>query len=105
MGGDQFTETPGPRSLDRGMYVTVRIHVRPAIDLFAVPERALRPGNVAWLIREGQLHIEKVHVADVVGENVLLYRGRSSIAAGDRVAISPIAAAREGMAVREKGDQ
>jgi hypothetical protein len=39
----------GPPALVRGMYVAVKVHVKPKAQLLSVPESAVRPGNKIWL--------------------------------------------------------
>lgn len=38
----------GPPALFRGMYVSLRIHLPPAVPILALPEPALQPGNWVW---------------------------------------------------------
>jgi hypothetical protein len=94
--------TQGPPALVRGMYVSVQLHAQPAVGLVGVPERALRPGDVVWLVRDGKLAIQRVQVADTVNERVLLHAAESGVAHGDRVIVSPVAVVRDGMEVREQ---
>lgn len=95
----------GPRALMRGMFVSIELHARPATALLSLPERAVRPGNVVWVVRDGRLHIRQVHVARLVADAVLLAAGDGVLQSGDRVVVSPIAAVREGMAIREQAPQ
>ena len=90
----------GPRALMRGMFVKVRIHARPDVELLRLPERAVRPGNVAWVVRDRKLRIEKVKVARLLDDMVLLEGG--GLEADDRIVISPVAVVRDGMLVREQ---
>ncbi|MEX1094583.1 MAG: HlyD family efflux transporter periplasmic adaptor subunit [Planctomycetales bacterium] len=100
--GDPSLAIAGPPALVRGMFVTVRIHARPEADLLRLPEPAVRPGNVVWRIEDGKLRIERVRVADVFGNSVLAPAGGTRLAAGDRVIVSPLSAAVDGMPVRER---
>ncbi len=102
----------GPPALVRGMYVTVRIHARPTMELLEIPERALQPGNMIWRVRNKKLSIVPVNfvtLLDVPGSkgeadssrDVLIYLDDpSQLAAGDRVVVSPLAFVRSGMNVR-----
>lgn len=92
----------GPPALVRGMYVTVRIHTQPRTTLLRVPAKGGRPGNVVWRVREGRLEILNVRAAVVREDSVLVDPQRSGLAAGDRVIVSPLAVATEGMPVREE---
>ncbi|MEX0716809.1 MAG: HlyD family efflux transporter periplasmic adaptor subunit [Planctomycetaceae bacterium] len=100
--GDPSLAVAGPPALVRGMFVTVRIHARPESAFLRLPEAAVRPGNVVWRIEDGQLRIERVRVADVSGNRVLVPAGGAPLAVGDRVIVSPLAAAADGMPVRER---
>ncbi len=92
----------GPRALMRGMYVTVKIHVDPSLQLLRVPERAIRPGNYIWLTRGGKLLKQRVQIAQSIDEDVVVYADRLDLVAGDRVVVSPLNFAQEGLSVREK---
>jgi len=88
--------------LVRGMYVTVTIHARPEIELLRLPERAIRPGNVVWTVREGRLNVDDVEVVQVVDEVAVVHADRGQLVAGDRVIVSPLVIAEPNMAVREE---
>ena len=91
----------GPRALVRGMFVDVRIHTEPENPLVRVPDLAVRPGNRVWLLRDGQLAIQKAVVAGVSGDDLLIDGHASGIKAGDRAIVSPLAEAVDGMAIEE----
>jgi RND family efflux transporter MFP subunit len=92
----------GPPALVRGMYVTVKVHAKPQTRLLQIPETAVRPGNVVWLMRDGKLDIQPVHVAQVVDRDVIIRADGSRLSAGDKVVVSPLVSAEAGMAVREQ---
>jgi hypothetical protein len=60
--------------------------------LLRLPERAVRPGNEVWLVRDGKLDRVKVHIARVTPEGVLIDAARSDLSAGDQVVTTPLAA-------------
>jgi len=95
----------GPPALVRGMYVQVRIHCQPATPLVRLPERAIRPGNTIWLLRDGKLAFEKVHIATIDREVAILDATGAPFQAGDKVVVSPLAYAHAGMEVREASPQ
>ncbi len=90
----------GPPALVRGMYVTVKIHATPRTPLLRVSERAVRPGKQIWIVRSGKLEVQKIHIARVVGEDVLVDATASKLKAGDRMVVSPLSGAKAGMAVQ-----
>ncbi len=49
--------------LRRGMFVSLRIPVRPNVPLVAFPAGALKPGEKVWAVRDGALEILDVEVA------------------------------------------
>jgi len=63
--------TPGPRSLMRGMFVSIEIHARPKQPLFVIPESALQPGNRIWRVQDGKLEIVPVRVVRVLSSVIL----------------------------------
>lgn len=94
-----------PPSLVTGMFVEVSVHVKTEVPLVAMPERALRPGNRVWLVRDGKLEVETVEVVQVVNDEVLLREDTSPIKLGDRVVVSPLSAPFPGMPVTENDDE
>ncbi len=101
----------GPPALVRGMFVSVRIHARPNVPLLRLPERAIRPGNEVWLVRNGKLDRCHVTVALVTPAGVLIDASRSDLSPGDQVITTPMTATpkadglgyiEEGMPVRIK---
>lgn len=100
----------GPPALVRGMYVSVRVHAKPNVPLFEVPEAAIRPGDRLWLVDGGRLHIARVRVVEVSdGEAVIRPDDADPITArllqsGTQAIISPLAVAEEGMKVLERGN-
>lgn len=100
-GGDAAV---GPPALVRGMYVRLRIHAQPDATLVRVPEEAIRPGGKVWVARNQQLTIAPVEVAAVVDGNAIIDAEASHLAAGDRVIVTPLAVAQEGMTVAERSE-
>jgi len=93
---------PGsPRSLLRGMFVQVRVHVDSPHDLVSIPEEARRPSGEVWLIRDGRLEILRPRPVQVAGGRAIFESGPSGIVAGDRVVTSQLTNPRAGMAVAE----
>jgi multidrug efflux pump subunit AcrA (membrane-fusion protein) len=105
-------DASGPPALLRGMYVTIRIPIEPKTRLLEVPEAAVRPGNVVWRVRGGELAIVPVNfvaLAEAEAEGsrgALIYVDASSDASqpgalqpGDQVVVSPLHYVRTGMAI------
>ncbi len=97
-----------PPALMTGMFVTVRVHARPKVPLFCIPETAVQPGNKVWLVRDlrgddprtGRLRHATVAVAYAAGGSVLAVGGDGVLAEGDLVVSSPLSSPDDGMAVR-----
>ena len=92
-----------PRSLVRGMYVTVLLHTDPADPLLEVPEAAVRPGNVVWVVRDGKLETVTVPVAAIENGVALVPPEAGVLKPGDRLVTTPLPAAVPGMTVRVAG--
>lgn len=100
-----------PDTLLRGMFVKVLIHVQPEHEFLEVPEAALQPGKQLVRIRDGKLswvgpvvlarQIEEV-TAQGRQRSFLIPAGSGGLQAGDRIVVSPLVAATEGMPVREE---
>ena len=105
LGDEPSSGVVGPGALRRGMYVTVKIHARPVASMLRVPERAVRPGNVVWCVKDGQLRIRRIRVADLLKDAVLVHADTSELKVGDHVVVSPVSLVHDGMPVREKSLQ
>ena len=89
-----------PQALLRGMYVSVEFHVDPRVPLLRIPESAIRPGDVLWLVRDGKLGRQTVNVARVVNGVALIPAASSGLKPGDLVVTSPLATELSGQSVR-----
>jgi hypothetical protein len=83
------------------MYVTVLVHTQSQSPLLKVPARAVQPGNVVWLVEQGRLRKQRIAVLRRVNDGVLVDRDVSGFKEGARVVVSPLAVARDGLAVQE----
>lgn len=97
-----WANLPGPPALLRGMFVTVKVNVPTAQELVEVPVSALRPGNRVWILRDDRLAVRDVRVAQVLDDRVLLFPDQTQLTAGDRVIVSPLALAVDGMEILEE---
>src|SRR5690606_24014442 len=84
------------------MFVKVMLHSKPAIPLLSVPEEAVRPGNVVWAVRDDKLARFDLPAARVMHGAVVVAPQVTTLALGDRVVVSPLPAAVEGMSVRTR---
>jgi multidrug efflux pump subunit AcrA (membrane-fusion protein) len=89
----------GPPALVRGMFVSVHLHCRPRTPLLRLPEKAIRPGKLVWLLRDGKLAFEKVKLATINRDEAIIDAGNSNVRAGELAVISPLAYAHDGMQV------
>ncbi len=94
----------GPPALMRGMYVTVSLGVTPRIRLWKIPNRAVRPNGQIWTVEDGQIRIHEVQAARVLPDAVLVRVESTDLKAGDRMVVSQLATAFDGMQVREAGE-
>ena len=86
-----------------GLFVEAEIAGRTVKDAFLLPREALRHGDRVYVIDdEDLLRIRDVEVLRTEREQVVIGKGLRS---GDRVCVSPLAAAVEGMRVRVSGDE
>lgn len=92
---------PDGPALVRGMYVRVQVHALPDGALLQVPERAIRPGKVVWRVRDGLLQVVPVTIARIDRDTATIRPSAGDLLAGDRVVVSPLVSAADGMAVRE----
>lgn len=89
---------PKGRDLEIGMFVDVEIAGRTLSDAFAVPRSALRDGDTVWTMdEEGSLRVKPVTVARRERDTVIL---RGGLADGDRVVLTNISGAADGMRLR-----
>jgi len=91
-----------PAALVRGMFVEVNLHTAPRDPVLTVPEKAVRPGNVVWILRDGKLQIHRLPIAQISGDDVLIPPETSPIRPGDRLIVSPLPVPTPGMELREE---
>ncbi|MEH6588930.1 MAG: efflux RND transporter periplasmic adaptor subunit [Halioglobus sp.] len=93
-----YAPAAGRAPLAVGLFVDAEIHGRQARDVAILPRSAVRPDNQVLVIdNENRLHFRPVTVMRTVAEQAYISAG---IAAGERVCISPLDTALEGMTVR-----
>lgn len=90
-----------PRSLLRGMFVQVWLHVGVPQLLVSVPEEAVRPTGDLFVMRDGRLTILRPQPFHTAGDRVVYDAQESGLVAGERVVVSQIANPRDGMEIRE----
>ena len=90
-----------PRSLLRGMFVQIRVHVDSVQDLVSIPEDAQRPTGEVWVVRDGKLVILRPRPIHVASGRVYFESTASGLVVGDRVVTSQLANPRPGMAVSD----
>lgn len=90
-----------PRSLLRGMFVQVHVHVDSPEPLVSIPEEAQRPNGEVWILREGRLEILRPRPVQVADGRLVFESKATGLMPGDRVIVSQITGPRDGMAVVE----
>ncbi len=83
--------------LSTGMFVAARIAGRQIEDVVVLPRGALRNGRQVLVVEDDRLRLRAVEVLRSVGEEVILASG---VEAGERVCISALEVATDGMQVR-----
>ncbi|MCL4206577.1 MAG: HlyD family efflux transporter periplasmic adaptor subunit [Pirellulaceae bacterium] len=99
----------GPPALVRGMYVTVVLRVPQTDALVKVPDEAIQPGKRVWRVNDGRLEqlgplplIRGIAETDAQGRVQrywLAPASESRLQPGDRLVITPVQGARDGMQV------
>jgi RND family efflux transporter MFP subunit len=90
-----------PTPLLLGSYVRVEIHGRMLQNVVEVPRRAIRDNGMVWVLdEESRLRSRPVEIAWRESDRVLVAQG---LAAGDRLVVTPLPAATEGMKVVLEG--
>ncbi len=85
-----------------GLFVHAEIEGPVAENVIVVPRHAMRDNNHIVIVdREDRLHIREVDVLRIDGDDVLI---RSQLAAGDRLCVSPLQVAIDGMQVLPVAD-
>jgi len=85
-----------------GLFVDAEIFGREVRDVFVLPRTALRGTSQVYVIdAQGALRIRDVEVLRIEGERVVVGAG---LAASERVCVSPLSAAVDGMRVRVFGE-
>lgn len=105
VGDSQGGRVVAAPSLLSGMYVTVRVPISTAHELLRVPVEAVRPGGDIWVVRDGQLQIRNVTVSRGMQDHSLIRADETDLSAEDVVVVSPLVAAKDGMEVRQEGEQ
>ena len=93
-----YAPTAGGAPLAVGLFVDAEIHGRVAPDLAVLPRASIRQGNKVLLVdADNRLHFQQVTILRTVGEQAYISAG---LGTGDRVCVSPLENALEGMLVR-----
>ena len=93
-----YAPVAGRAPLAVGLFVDAEIHGRIAADVAVLPRSAVRQNNRVLVVdRDSHLQFRSVSVMRTVGELAYIDSG---LVAGDRVCISPMDNAVEGMTVR-----
>jgi len=81
-----------------GLFVAVEIEGRTLPKAAIIPRSALHEDNVVWLVdKEGRLRFQKVDVALVQGDQVMV---KGALKGGERLVVTPLKAVTDGMGVR-----
>jgi len=90
-----------PRSLLRGMFVEVWLHVDVEQPLLSVPQESVRPTGDLFVMRDGRLTILRPRPFHAASGRIAFDEQESGLLSGDRVVVSQISNPREGMELTE----
>jgi multidrug efflux pump subunit AcrA (membrane-fusion protein) len=90
-----------PRSLLRGMFVQVWLHVEVPQPLVSVPQEAVRPTGDLFVMRDGRLVILRPRPFHTAAGRILYDERESGLLPGDRVVVSQISSPDDGMELAE----
>jgi hypothetical protein len=90
-----------PRTLLRGMFVQVHVHVDSPDPLVSIPDEAQRPSGEVWVMRAGRLEVLRPRAVQSVGGRLVFDSTTSGLLPGDRVVVSQISNPRDGMEIVE----
>jgi multidrug efflux pump subunit AcrA (membrane-fusion protein) len=85
-------------ALAMGMFVEVNFLGEPLVEVITIPRRALHENNMVWLMDEDNtLRMRRIEVLRIEQNQVLV---REGLAAGERLVLTNLSGAVEGMALR-----
>lgn len=90
-----------PRSLFRGMFVQVVLHVDVQQPLVSVPQEAVRPTGDLFVMRDGKLNILRPRPFHAAAGRIAFDERESGLLPDDRVVVSQIPNPRDGMEIVE----
>ncbi len=85
-----------------GMFVNVQVQCHPNRPLLQLPEQGIRTDGCVWLVRHGKLCAIPVKTIHSRGGLAIVEADANNIRPQDKVIISPVANAKDGLAVRER---
>lgn len=91
-----------PRSLLRGMFVEVWLHVDVAQPLVSVPQEAVRPTGDLFVMRDGHLTILRPRAFHAAAGRIVYDSRDSGLLPDDRVVVSQVSNPRDGMELAEE---
>lgn len=94
--------TNWPPTLVRGMFVNVAFHAAPKTPILRLPAEAVHLNNEVWTLDGDKLRIHEVQVAKMLPDWVLIRADETDLQVGDKLIVSPLATAIDGMSVKEK---
>jgi RND family efflux transporter MFP subunit len=96
-----FDPPPGELPLLPGAFVEVELEGHEATQVVAVPRLAVIEGHYAWVV-DGEQRLRKRELRVGWGDQEHVY-ATTGLSAGDRVVVTPLPGALEGMEVRSTG--
>ena len=88
-----------------GLFVDVELNAAEKVAGVSVPRGALRSGNKVYVVEHNTLRFREVETLYTSAEvAVISVEGNATLLPGDRVVVSPVPGAFDGMTVKVKGD-
>ncbi len=101
-GNEIESAAPSQIPLMTGMFVNVQVQCHPNRPLLQLPEQGIRTDGCVWLMRHGKLCAIPVKTIHSRGGLAIVDADANNIRPQDKVIISPVANAKNGLAVRER---
>ena len=95
------TTADGPPALLKGMAVLVSIPVTTAASFLSIPIEAVQANGQVFVFADGSLQLKQIQPVRFLPDRVVVQSDTTTLKPGDKVVVSPLRTAYDGMEVRE----